>query len=86
MEFQIVEVYMGRYEFSNIIDDYDENEDVAVWSFIRKVKPQKEFEAVEVTFEKCFVLCKASDKSIFTFCRSKIIRYISGVLPLPKVP
>jgi len=64
MEFQIVEVYKGRYEFINLTHDYDENEEIAVRSFIRKVKHEKECEAVEVIFEKCFVLCKASDKSI----------------------
>lgn len=59
MAFQMVEIQRGLHELGNLIEDYNEDdENYAVWSFIRKVNHQKGFEAVQVIFEKCFVYMK----------------------------
>ena len=61
----MVEIQRGMYELGNFSEDYNENdEDYAVWSFIRKVKHHKELEAVQVIFEKCFVYMKTDDTII----------------------
>lgn len=55
----MVEIQRGLHELGNLIEDYNEDdENYAVWSFIRKVNHQKGFEAVQVIFEKCFVYMK----------------------------
>ena len=65
MAFQMVEIQRGIYELGNLIEDYNEDdENYAVWSFIRKVKHQKEIDAVQVIFEQCFVYMKSNDTTI----------------------